>query len=88
MKWEDIVFWLLIAGAFAVALWLLSGSPATENALVMLTMFLLANIVLLWRSHYKLESTMKISFSKAKQDLAQLRENLDRKLEKIEDLLK
>ena len=95
IKAEDVAFWILILAAFAVILWLLSGSPTTESAIITIGLFILSSELLLWRNHFRMDKNTSISFMKVKKnlehikiDIKELRKSMDGKLDNIEKLIK
>lgn len=83
IKIEDILFWILIAGIIAVALWLLSGSPPETNALIAVTVFIAASEILLWRTLFLNDKKTAIGFERVKLRF----DKIDEKLEKISNQL-
>jgi len=73
MKVEDAVFWILVVASIGTIVWLLSGSPGMENALIMLVAFCIGQIVLLWKEFYSYKSLSRMG-----------RKNINDKLEIIE----
>ncbi len=88
IKFEDIAIFVLLGAALAVILWLLHGSPTLENGIISIGTFIISSVVLLWRKYYQIDSNMKVSFNNVKNDMTNLQNHIDNKLEKIEELLK
>jgi len=66
IKLSDILFWVLILSAVGVAVWLLVGSPTTEQGLLMITFFIATSEILLWKSLFKIDKKTAVGFEKVK----------------------
>ena len=66
IKFEDIIFWLLIAGIIAIALWLLHGSPTEVNAIIAVAIFVATSEILLWKTFFNIDKRTSVSFEKVK----------------------
>ena len=95
IKLEDIIFWLLIIGIIVVVIWMLSGSPPTENGLLIITIFVVTSEVLLWRVMFniekksiigleRLDKKTAISFERVKNQLG----NIQKDIKEIKSLVK
>ncbi len=69
IKVEDVAFWIIILLIIAIALWLLSGSPPTDSALISVALFVAASEILLWRAMFSNDKRTEIGFIKLKNDL-------------------
>ncbi len=90
-KMEDIVFWILILAAIGIILWLLSGSPTTESALVAIGLFIISSEIFLWKKYFAMDKNAAVSFTRLKNDLSNLtigQKAMNDKLNNIEKLLK
>lgn len=85
VKIIDIIFWITILLTIAVALWLLHGSPTTENAVISITVFVAASEIMLWEYLYRIENKINIGFIKTKTDVKEKFNNLELKLTNIEN---
>ena len=86
MKIQDIIFWLIILAVIAIAIWLLSGSPPEENALISIALFVAASELILWKSYFNLDKKSAIGFMKIKNEMNEINNNLtqiNKKLEKV-----
>ena len=95
IKLEDILFWLLIMGIIAVVIWMLHGSPPTENGLLIITIFVATSEVLLWRVMFntekksiigieRLDKKSAISFERVRNQLG----NIQKDIKEIKLLIK
>ena len=84
IKIDDVVFWILIFAAFVVILWLLSGSPTTESALIAIGLFIMSSVVFLYKKYFEMDKNATIGFMRVKNDL----EKINDKLVNIEKLIK
>jgi len=87
IRLEDIIFWLLIIGIIAVALWLLHGSPPETNALITIAIFVATSELLLWKALFSIDKKTAIGFEKMKNDLKNFRSDIGNKLSNINNNL-
>ncbi len=73
LKIEDIMFWILIAAIVAIAIWLLSGSPDLENALITIGLFIIGSEILLWRKLFSIDKNTAVGFVKVNSDLKEIK---------------
>jgi len=73
MKIEDIIFWIIILMIIATALWLLSGSPPETDALISISLFIVASELLIWRKLFDIDKKTAIGFEKVKNELRNIR---------------
>lgn len=64
IKFEDILFWILILAAVAVIIWKLHGSPTDTGAIVGIGTFLISSEALIWKRIFKIEKDFNNNFSK------------------------
>ncbi|MBU1136483.1 MAG: hypothetical protein ABIG37_00590 [Nanoarchaeota archaeon] len=94
MKLEDIVFWFLILGIIAIALWMLHGSPTEASAIIAVSVFVATSEILIWKTIFekdksifinfeKLDKKTSISFEKLKNEINTQFNQLNIKLEKL-----
>ena len=91
LKAEDWVFFIVIALMILIALWLLSGSPPIDNAIITLFIYVVTSDLLLWRKVYSIDKNTTIGFMKVKNDFNKINnrlDNIDTKLNNIEKLIK
>lgn len=81
---NDVAFWIFILAAFAVILWLLSGSPTLESSLIAIGVFIMSSIIFLYRKYFEMDKSTTIGFMKVKNDL----DHIKNKLNSIERLIK
>jgi len=90
-KIDDIAFWILILAAIAIILWLASGSPTTESALITIGLFIISSEIFLWKKYFGMDKNVAVSFTKLKNNLNNLsqgQERIENRLNNIENLLK
>jgi len=80
-KIDDIVFWILILAAIGVIVWLLSGSPTTESALVAIGLFIISSEIFLWKKYFEIDKNVTVSFVK-------LRSDINNRFDRIEKMIK
>lgn len=66
---EDVVFWLIILFIIGIIIWMLSGSPTLESALISIGGALISSELLLWKKFYSLDKRVALSFMKIKHDM-------------------
>lgn len=88
VKFENIIFWLLILGIIAVALWLLVGSPTETSAIITIASFVAASEILLWKALFNIDKKTVISFVKLRNEMGNRFNSIEGKLNNIEDKLK
>jgi hypothetical protein len=81
---RDILFWILILAAIAVAIWLFLGSPTIETGLLMIVIFIAGSEILLWKNLFNIDKRTAIGFELVKSGF----EKVNNKLEDIENLIK
>jgi len=69
IKLEDIVFWILIAGIIAVALWLFHDSPPETSALIAIAIFIATSELLIWKKIFTMDKNTAVSFIRLKNDM-------------------
>ena len=79
LKFEDIVFFIVIGLIVFVVLWLLNGSPTLNSAIVSVGAFVASSEILLWRKLFSIDKNTAISFVKLKNYI----KNLDIRLDEI-----
>ena len=91
VKLIDILFWLLILAAIAIAIWILSGSPDLTGGLISVMVFVAASEVLLWKSLFSIDKKNAIGFEKVRYEFKNMRSTIikiESSLERIEQKLK
>jgi len=76
MKIEDVIFWILIAVVVGIAIWLLSGSPTLETALISITLFVAGSEILIWRKIFSVDKDTTVGFVKVRKDLEIIKSEL------------
>ncbi len=76
-KLRDVIFWMLILAAVGVAIWLLVGSPTTEQGLLVITIFIATSEILLWEAIFSTDKKTALGFEKVKSRLDKINYNLD-----------
>ena len=88
MKFGDVLFWILILGAVGMAIWLAVGSPAIENGLLIITIFIASSEILLWKALFQIDKKTAIGFTKIKHDMEKGFLGVNNRFDKIEDMIK
>jgi len=88
VKIEDIIFWLLIIGIIAIAIWMLSGSPTETNALISLAIFVAGSEILLWKALFNMDKKTVIGFERTKNDINNKFMKINSQLNEIKSLVK
>ena len=88
VKIEDIIFWLLIIGIIAVAIWMLHGSPTETNALISLAIFVAGSEILLWKALFSMDKRTAIGFERTKNDINNKFMKINSQLNEIKLLVK
>ena len=99
IKIEDILFWMLILGIIAVALWLLHGSPTEIGALISIAVFVAASEILIWKNLFSIDKNFslavshldkknEISFIKLKNDMDNMLSKINNRFDSIDGKLK
>jgi len=84
---EDILFWIIIAFIIGILIWMLSGSPTIEGALISLGGAIISSELLLWKRFYSIDKRTTIGFIKIRNDIKILEMNLNSKLDNINNKL-
>ena len=95
IKFEDIMFWIIMAGLFGLALWMLSGSPTEVGAIIGIMGFVGASEIMLWKYLFKinnksslklskLDNKTQISFIKLRNNMNNRFDNIDKKLNNMD----
>ncbi|MBS3151533.1 hypothetical protein J4443_04095 [Candidatus Woesearchaeota archaeon] len=84
---EDIVFFVSIGLIIFILLWLLSGSPALNAALVSIGVLFINSEFSLWKKFFQLENKINIGFERVKNDIEKLNMRLDTELKYIKENL-
>ena len=74
IKFDDILFFIIIGLIVFVALWLLHGSPTLDSAVVSVGVFTATSELMLWRKYFDMDKKTAVSFVKMKNNV----ENLDK----------
>ena len=69
IKFEDIMFWIVITGMIGIALWMLSGSPTEVGAIVGIITFAAVSDMLIWRKVFSIDKNTTIGFMKVKHSM-------------------
>ncbi len=100
MTWkiDDVAFWIFIAAAIAIIIWLVSGSPSVESGLISISVFIVSSELFLWKKYFQVDKNTAVSFTKFKSDIDNINKNqeemntiqkqMKEKLNIIETLLK
>ncbi len=88
LKFDDILFFIVIALIVFVALWLLKGSPTLDSAIVSVGVFVATSEILLWRKYFELDKKTAVSFERVRSDLREMNNGINNKLSNIERLIK
>jgi len=87
-KIEDGVLLALIIAIVGIALWLLSGSPPSNDALIAVALFVAASELMIWRNMFSLDKKTSLGFMKIKNDIEKGFLGVNNRLDKIEDMIK
>ncbi|MFA5174262.1 MAG: hypothetical protein WC438_03715 [Candidatus Pacearchaeota archaeon] len=91
IKFEDIIFWLIIIGMISIALWLLHGSPTETGAIIGIITFAGSSELLLWKKLFSIDKHTAVGFERIKGELKNINYKfniIDNKLNNIENLIK
>mgnify|MGYP001560852760 CR=1 FL=1 len=88
MKTEDIIFWIIICLIVGVAIWKLVGSPTDTAALISITLFVAGSEIILWKALFKTDKRTEIGFIKIKNDINNLKEDINKKHQELKQLIK
>ncbi len=84
LRFEDIVFFIILGLIVFVVLWLLHGSPTEMGAIISVSLFAATSELLLWKKLFGMDKNTAISFVRLKHDI----EDTHRKLDAIEALIR
>ena len=84
----DIIFWILILAAVGMAIWLVIGSPTLETGLLIIVIFIASSEILLWKTLFNIDKKTAIGFERVKNNFNIKFNELNTKLENIENLIK
>ena len=98
VKFDDILFWILISMTIAVALWLLAGSPTEIGAIIAVALFVATSEILIWKHLFyidrsnkinlsKIDKNISVGFIKFKSDINIKFLEIDNKLDKIQEIM-
>ena len=87
-KFEDILFWVLIALIIGVAIWKLIGSPTDTAALISIALFVAGSEILLWRAVFSIENKTTVGFMKMKHYIENNHSEVCQQLNDINNRLK
>lgn len=76
MKIEDIAIAVFLLTAFAILLWLLHGSPLTENALIGVGTLIISTQFMFWKGSHEVDKKAAVSFTKFKGDIEHIKVDL------------
>lgn len=99
IKFEHILFWVLILVIIGIAVWLAFGSPEFENSLITIGIFVATSEILLWKFLFsmdnknidrfsKLDKKTAIGFEKVKSDFKLVNNrlgNIEKNINEIKD---
>ncbi|MCK4649695.1 hypothetical protein KAT36_00535 [Candidatus Pacearchaeota archaeon] len=84
IRFEDVIFWILIAGIIGIVLWMLHGSPSNAGAIVGVGLFVAASELVLWKNMFEIERNTSIGFVKVKSEF----KDVKRDLKEIKELVR
>jgi hypothetical protein len=87
IKIEDIILWIIIAAIVAIAVWKIVGSPTDTATLISISLFIVASEILLWKAILASDKKVTVSFMRIKNDLDNNNNQLNNRLDKIENLI-
>ena len=73
---EDFLFWIVIFFIVGISLWLLSGSPGLEGALVAVGLSVATSEVLLWKKLFSIDKKTAVGFVRVSKDFEVIRSDL------------
>lgn len=96
ISFEDIMFWIIMAGLLGLALWMLSGSPTEIGAIMGIMGFVGASEIMLWKHLFKIDNKASlklsniqknttISFLKVKQDIEKMQININNRFDNMDN---
>lgn len=71
-----------------VAIWKLVGSPTDTAALISITLFVAGSEIILWKALFKTDKRTEIGFIKIKNDINNLKEDINKKHQELKQLIK
>ena len=83
IKFEDVMFWIVIFATIFVILWKLHGSPSDFATIVSVGVFLLTSEILTWKKIYSMEKDVALGFMKVRHDMDNFRIGVNNKLDRI-----
>src|SRR3989344_2840724 len=90
IKFDDILFFIIIGLIVFVALWLLYGSPTLDSAVVSVGVFTATSELMLWRKYFDMDKKTAVSFIKMKNDVENLnkgQKEMSKKLDNVDKKL-
>lgn len=70
IKFDDVVFWLIMAAVVAIAIWKLFGSPTDTATLITIIIFFATSELIIWKKIFAMEKNTAVSFVRMKSDIA------------------
>jgi len=87
VRFEDILFWIIILGIVAIALWLLHGSPTETGALISIATFVAASELLIWKFLFKSDKNTAIELMKVKESFTNVKHDIEKNQIKLTNKL-
>ncbi|MDO8622796.1 MAG: hypothetical protein Q7R52_00980 [archaeon] len=88
MKIENIAFWIIICLIVGVAIWKMVGSPTDTTALIAIALFVAGSEIVIWKTLFKIDKKTEIGFIKIKNDINNLKEDINKKHQELKQLIK
>ena len=87
IKFEDIMFWIIIAGLIGITLWMFHGSPTEIGAIIGIGTFAAASDILIWKKVFSIDKNTTLGFMKVKHDIEKLNININNRFDRLENQL-
>ena len=73
IRFEDVLFWILILGIIGIVLWMLHGSPTDTGAIVGIGAFVATSEILIWKRIFRIEKDTSIGFVRVKSEFGDVK---------------
>lgn len=78
VRFEDIVFWILIFATIAVILWKLFGSPSDIATIITIGIFIISSEALIWKYVFNLDKKTAVEFMKVKNIFTTVKHDIEK----------
>ncbi len=91
IKFEDILFWILILAIVAIIIWKLHGSPTDTGTIVGIGTFLISSEALIWKAIFNNDKKTSLKLFEMDKKTAisfiKIKNEMNNRFDKIEDKL-